>query len=106
MLLRHDCPTDATIQRDNTGIVHGDAALNLALKQSVGFRMIETNKFDRRPEDVRAAAAKECAELILAKHRADEPSIFNAKHQSDLFCSCSMRGVASGQKLSKMVQIL
>ena len=109
-LLRHNCPTDTTIQRDHTGCVHGDSALNWALKQSVGLVVLrfvaDADDDDRCREDVRAAAAKECAELILAKRRADEPSIFSAKHQSDLFCSCSMVGIASGQKLSKMVKIL
>ena len=101
-LLRHNCPTGATIQR-GPDTVHGDSALHMALKRHVGLlSLIVTD--ERRPEEIRAAA-KECAELILAKHRADEPLSFSAKHLSDLFTSTSPIG-ANDQKCAAMVQLL
>ena len=85
VLLAHNDSSDVAITQ-GSGTFHGDSALHLALRVASGPLLPKAHIEDRGTESVRAAAA-ECAKMILAKRRADEPTRFSADHAGYLLCA-------------------
>ena len=80
LLLEQGHDTNLVIHTGKRDGNDGDAALNLALKKAA-----KPIGGSRSEQD----GAAECARMILAKHREEDPDGFSSKHCSDLLCYCS-----------------
>ena len=80
LLLEYGHDTNLLIKTGNGDGNDGDAALNLAIKKAAQPAIAS------KAEQI---GAGECARMILAKHKAEDPDGFSSKHISDLLCYCS-----------------